>query len=224
MDKHDILTKEQWTEKMEKTVIQRSDVNKLIMNYLITEGFKEAAEKFQQESGMDAGDMSSLSARLKIRQSVQNGDIEQATSLVNQLYPELLDTDHYLFFHLQQQRLIELIRSGNIDGALKFAQDHLAERGEQHPQTLDELERTIALLAFEEPEKSPFGDLLNVSHRQKVASELNSAILKMEDEEQTNVKLAILLKQILWAQDELERKKLKFPKMTDLANACIEKP
>jgi len=33
---------------------------------------------------------------------------------------------------------------------------------------LTELERTLALLAFDEPSTSPFGDLLNLGHRQKV--------------------------------------------------------
>lgn len=68
----------------------------------------------------------------------------------------------------QQQHLIELIREGNVEGALEYAQTHLAERGEENPEILSELERTLALLAFEEPEKSPFGDLLHLCQRQKV--------------------------------------------------------
>ena len=73
---------------------------------------------------------------------------------------------------LQQQHLIELIRQRNIEAALDYAQTHLAERGEENPDILTELERTLALLAFEEPEKSPFGELLHLSQRQKV-SEFN---------------------------------------------------
>ena len=41
---------------------------------------------------------------------------------MNDLNPEILDTNPRLFFHLQQQRLIELIRSGDLDAALDFAQ------------------------------------------------------------------------------------------------------
>ena len=72
-------------------------------------------------------------------------------------------------FSFQQQHLIELIRSKNIESALDFAQTHLAERGEENPEILAELERTLALLAFDEPENSPFGDLLHPSQRQKVS-------------------------------------------------------
>ena len=37
-----------------------------------------------------------------------------------------------LVFHLQQQRLIELIRAGQIEEALQFAQEYLAPQGEEN--------------------------------------------------------------------------------------------
>ena len=52
---------------------------------------------------------------------------------------------------------------------MKYAQEELAERGEENKEVLSELERTLALLAFDKPEQSPFGDLLHPSHRQKVS-------------------------------------------------------
>lgn len=80
-------------------------------------GFKEAAEKFQAESGVEPDvDLSSLDNRILIREAVQDGRIQEATHLVNQLHPELLDNDRYLYFHLQQLHLIELIRAGKIEG------------------------------------------------------------------------------------------------------------
>ncbi len=87
------------------------------------------------------------------------------------MYISLQDNSNktMFLFVLQQQHLIELIRERNIEGALDFAQSHLAERGEENPEILSELERTLALLAFEEPEASPFGDLLHPSQRQKVS-------------------------------------------------------
>lgn len=56
----------------------------------------------------------------------------------------------------------------------------------------------------------------------QIASELNSAILKMENQEYTNPKLCSLLRMILWSQSELDKHNIKYPKMTDLANATIE--
>ncbi|XP_050306654.1 glucose-induced degradation protein 8-B homolog [Anthonomus grandis grandis] len=224
-EKHDISTKEDWLKLLEDNDVGRSNMNKLIMNYLVTEGFKEAAEKFQQESGVAPSvNLHSLDDRMKIRDAIMNGRIEEATTLINQLHAELLDNDRYLYFHLQQLHLIELIRLNRVEEALSFAQSHLSEAAEGDYAVLAELERTIALLAFEDPSSSPFGDLLSPSHRQKVASEVNAAILKMEHQETTGPKISTLLKLILWAQEKLNKKNVKYPKMTDLANATISDP
>ena len=95
----------------------------LYHNFRVTEGFKEAAEKFAVEAGFKApAELERLDERIKIRDAIQAGKIQEATALVNQLHPDLLDSDRYLFFHLQQQHLIELIRQKNIEEALRFAQ------------------------------------------------------------------------------------------------------
>jgi CTLH/CRA C-terminal to LisH motif domain len=52
---------------------------------------------------------------------------------------QILEEHAELTFHLQQQRLIELIRGGDADAALAFAQDILAPLGEEHPAFLAEL-------------------------------------------------------------------------------------
>lgn len=81
-----------------------------------------------------------------------------------------------ILFVFKQLHLIELIKEGNIEEALVFAQAKLSEVGEGNPTILTELERTLALLAFEEPQKSPFSDLLQTTHRQKVKFILNNII------------------------------------------------
>uniref|UniRef100_A0A182N0M9 CTLH domain-containing protein n=1 Tax=Anopheles dirus TaxID=7168 RepID=A0A182N0M9_9DIPT len=222
-DKGDGISKEEWQSRLETFPFKQDDINKLIMNYLVTEGFKEAAEKFQAESGVvPTVDLNSLDNRILIREAIQNGFIQEATHLVNQLHPELLDNDRYLYFHLQQLHLIELIRAGKIEEALTFAQTQISEAGESNPEVLNELERTLALLAFEKPQHSPFADLLEQTHRQKVASELNAAILKIEQQEQSSPRMINILKLILWGQTELDKKNVKYPKMLDLASATIE--
>lgn len=81
---------------------------------------------------------------------------------------------------MQQQQLIELIRESRVEEALKFASEQLAERGEEDPAILEELERTMALLAFENPEQSPFANLLSASHRQKVTTTIATYFLKLD--------------------------------------------
>lgn len=224
-DKPPEYSKEQWMNRLEGMHTQRLDMNKLIMNYLVTEGFKDAAEKFQEESGVVPSlDLNSMDNRIRIREAIQAGHTQEAIRLVNELYPELLDHDRYLYFRLQQLHLIELIRDGKVEEALDFAQTQLSEPGESEPTILIQLERALALLAFEEPSLSPFSHLLNMKQRHKVASEVNTAILKTEYHESPEPKLYSLLKLILWAQDELTKKKVKFPRMVDLGTTEIDSP
>ena len=64
--------KDEWMEKINDIRVPRSAMNKLIMNYLVTEGFKDAAEKFQEEAGMSPGqNLSLLDNRIRIRDSIQ---------------------------------------------------------------------------------------------------------------------------------------------------------
>ncbi|XP_068705037.1 glucose-induced degradation protein 8 homolog [Montipora capricornis] len=220
-DKGEEGNREEWMTKLTDMRFQRADMNRLIMDYLVTEGFKEAAEKFKIESGTQpSAPLDSLDERIKIRAAVQRGDMEEAIALTNKLNPEILDCKPHLYFHLQQQRLIELIRDKEIESAVDFAQNQLAEQGNEFPEFLEELERTMALLAFDNPQDSPFGELLCPSQRQKVASELNAAILEAENRE-TSPKLSNLLKLLLWAQTELDTKKVKFPKMVEVATGTF---
>lgn len=50
---------------------------------------------------------------------------------------------------------------------------------------------------------------------------MNASILFMENQE-TTPKLASLLKLLLWEQQELDKKKVKFPHMTDIGKGQIE--
>ena len=55
------------------------------------------------------------------------------------LWLQILEQQHQLSFHLQQQRLIELIRYGKTEEALEHAQEYLAPPGEEDPAFLEEL-------------------------------------------------------------------------------------
>lgn len=218
-----VITKEDWEKKLAAVRLRKEDLNKLVMNYLVTEGFVEAAQKFQEESGTEPDiDLATITDRMAVRKAVQCGDVQDAIERVNDLNPEILDTNPHLFFHLQQQRLIELIRSGKVEEALEFAQEELAPRGEENHAFLEELERTVALLAFEDTASCPVGDLLDMSQRQKTASELNAAILTSQSHEK-DPKLPSLLKLLVWVQNQLNDKAA-FPRINDVVTATVEDP
>lgn len=217
------ISKEKWLENLQFTRVSRSDMNRLIMNYLVYEGYKEAAHKFSVEAGVElSGDLVTLDERIIIRDAILSGKILEAINTINSIHPHLLDSDKHLLFRLLQQQTIELIREGKIEAALDFAQLHLAERGLKEPNVLPDIECTLALLAFNEPLLSPYSQLLHNSHRQKVASEVNEALLKMVDGEGDS-KLSHLLRLLHWTQDELKSSlKVKIPYMTDVATATLE--
>ncbi|KAL5715631.1 Glucose-induced degradation complex subunit [Ranunculus cassubicifolius] len=193
-----VITREEWEKKLNEVKIRKEDMNKLVMNFLVTEGYVDAAERFRTESGT------------------------QPSIDFSCFHMQILDTNPQLFFHLQQQRLIELIRHGKVEEALEFAQEELAPRGEENQSFLEELERTVALLAFEDVSNCPVGELLDISQRLKTASEVNAAILTSQSHEK-DPKLPSLLKMLVWAQNQLDEKAA-YPKINDLSTAALEDP
>lgn len=68
------------------------------------------------ESGIEPSvDLETLDERIKIREMILKGQIQEAIALINSLHPELLDTNRYLYFHLQ-------VRTGGRLFVLEFAE------------------------------------------------------------------------------------------------------
>ncbi|KAI0961895.1 hypothetical protein AcW1_000856 [Taiwanofungus camphoratus] len=184
------------------------------MDYLVIEGYKTAAEEFSREAGLESPvDFESIESRMCIREALQRGDVGDAITRVNDLNPEILDTNPALYFKLQQQKFIEYIRQGRIAEALQFAQEELAPRGEESPEFLSELEKTMALLAFESSPLVPpaISDLLSPSQRMKTAGEVNAAILESLSQGK-EAKLAGLLRLLCWGESMLGER-AEFPKL-----------
>ncbi|KXZ45335.1 hypothetical protein GPECTOR_56g432 [Gonium pectorale] len=217
------ISLETWDSKLAGVKVPKEDMNRLIMNFLVTEGYVEAARTFEKESGTPPGvNLDAITDRMEVRRALQGGDVDTAIERVNDLDPEILESQPQLYFHLQQQRLIELIRGGSVESALDFAQECLAPLAEENAEFLEELERTVALLAFEDSKASPVGDLMDVAQRQKTASELNAAILASQAQER-EPRLPLLLKMLLWAQAQLDER-ASYPRVNDLATAALVPP
>jgi len=193
-----------------------------VMEYLVKEGFKDAVLSFQEETGIDPGvNLAIMDDQIKIRDAVEAGSIQAAVELVNDVDPEILDTNSKLYFHLQQQQLLELIKQGDMEKVLEYASTELSARGEENPEFLDELEQSLSLLAFNDTSSCPFSELLQPSQKLKVVSELNAALLASQDQEATS-KLGTLMKLVLWAQGQLEKKGLDFPRLVSIADGKLD--
>src|SRR5262245_10660422 len=134
----------------------------IIMDYLLKQGFGQSALKWSQESSTYSSSKSlpqslsingvSLSpewllAREAINLAFLQGNIAEATRLLVNFSPGILDRHAHLKFIILQQQLIEMIRQDLMDESLAFAHD-LLQFAKQDAQILEELERTMALFAL----------------------------------------------------------------------------
>ena len=61
------------------------------MNYLVIQGYKDAAEKFSKEANVPPNvDLSTIRDRMNVRTAVESGNIDEAIERVNELDPEVI--------------------------------------------------------------------------------------------------------------------------------------
>jgi phage replication-related protein YjqB (UPF0714/DUF867 family) len=67
------------------------------MDYLVSEGYRSAAERFAKEADLDYPiTEESMQARVEIRSAIHAGDIETAITKINDLNPEVSGFLHTL--------------------------------------------------------------------------------------------------------------------------------
>ncbi|KAE8716948.1 LisH and RanBPM domains containing protein isoform 2 [Hibiscus syriacus] len=211
-----VITREEWEKRLNDVKIRKEDMNKLVMNFLVTEGYAEAAEKFRMESGTEYIDLATISDCMAVKKAVQCGNVEDAIEKVNDLNPEVGSWIQYIGY---KPATLFPSPTAEID-RIDSERTNRRSLGICSQSFLEELERTVSLLAFEDVSNCPVGELLDISQRLKTASELNAAILTSQSHEK-DPKLPSLLKMLLWAQlDE----KAAYPCINDLSNAALEDP
>ncbi|KAF2688197.1 hypothetical protein K458DRAFT_361207 [Lentithecium fluviatile CBS 122367] len=179
-------TQHHFQRKVDDIKPSKTDINFVVMDYLISEGYPRAAEKFAKEANIQLPlEEESIQSRVEIRCAIHAGDIDTAINKINDLNPQILDTDPALHFALLRLQLIELIRkctstpSTDITPALNFASSQLAPRAATNPDFLKDLELTMSLLIFLPADtlQPQLAVLLQPTLRRQVASKVNEAIL-----------------------------------------------
>ncbi len=67
-----------------------SDLNSVIMDYLVSEGYPSAAQKFALEANIQPQvDVESIRERVEIRNAIYGGDIQSAIEKINELNPQV---------------------------------------------------------------------------------------------------------------------------------------
>ncbi|KAF1990735.1 hypothetical protein K402DRAFT_389653 [Aulographum hederae CBS 113979] len=195
-----------------------SNINSVIMDYLINEGYPSAAKKFALEANIEpTANVESIEERVQIRNAIHAGDIQSAIERINELNPDILDLDAALHFSLLRLQLIELIRhctsspTADITPALSFAQTQLAPRAPTQPSFLEDLERTMALLIFPPENLTPqLAALLDPSLRQSVAQRVNEAILSIQGARR-EARIKGLIRLRAWSEQKARDTKKEIP-------------
>jgi|TARA_B110001450_G_C17261807_1_gene335810 hypothetical protein len=87
-----------WQKKLNEIEIPKPLMNRLVLNFLITEGYKEGAKKFIKEAGIDLESKENqdlkidfneqlIDHRMQIRKFILSGKIKQAIALINEINP-----------------------------------------------------------------------------------------------------------------------------------------
>ena len=91
---------------VELTYALNRDLNRLVMDYLVIEGYKSAAEEFSKETGLEGPvDFDSIENRMNIREALQRGDVGDAITRVNDLNPEVSVLFCQVLFRLGSERI-----------------------------------------------------------------------------------------------------------------------
>jgi hypothetical protein len=71
-------------------MLRYRDINSVVMDYLVSEGYPRAAEKFAKEANLKFPvDEESMRARVEIRRAIHIGDIDTAITKINDLNPQV---------------------------------------------------------------------------------------------------------------------------------------
>ncbi|ESQ36314.1 hypothetical protein EUTSA_v10008762mg [Eutrema salsugineum] len=163
----------------EHIVVDDNDIHSIVMSYLLHNCFNETADSLASctATKQPAIDRDNMERRKQIIHSILEKKALKAVELTEQLAQDLLEKNKDLHFDLLCLHFVELVCAGKCTEALEFAQTRLAPFGKVQ-KYIHKLEDAMALLAYEDHEKSPMFHLLSYEHRQQVADNLNRTILE----------------------------------------------
>ncbi|KAJ8762264.1 hypothetical protein K2173_007420 [Erythroxylum novogranatense] len=162
----------------EQVVIKDNDIHNIVLSYLVHNCYKETMEAFVACTGIKQPEdnLEDMNKRKKIVHYALERNGLKAIELTEQLDKNLLENNQDLYFDLLSLHFVELVCSSTCTEALEFAETKLTPFGRDQ-KYVEKIEDCMALLAYDDPEKSPMFHLLSMEYRQQVADNLNRAIL-----------------------------------------------
>ncbi|KAF0686999.1 Aste57867_21219 [Aphanomyces stellatus] len=174
-------------------MMDRNDVNALVMTYLVGMGHVKAAEVFAKETA-DEGvhedgevrqKMEKLREKARVKDLLRQGHVDEAISCLSSLAPTLIEENIPLAFELWKQKFIELIKRGLMQEAWEEVTSGLRGIIDRSDTGLSkelhsDMERALCLLAFESPSESPYASLLDPSLRIALSNRVYDALNEID--------------------------------------------
>ncbi|KAK5094590.1 hypothetical protein LTR24_003531 [Lithohypha guttulata] len=206
------------------------------MDFLVQEGYPDAAARFAEEANMATNAEDSLiEERVRIKNAIYRGDLQTAIEEINDVDVSILDNDPALIFSLLRLQCVELIKKvapapdsekpALVAAATNFAQCNLSPYTRRDPKFQKDLERAMALLIvpkevwgspdlLQSEQFSMFGDLsdlIDASQKMEVAKNVNAAILRLQGR-RGGSKIHTILQTRAWAEELAREKRIELPR------------
>ncbi|KAK4175018.1 CTLH/CRA C-terminal to lish motif domain-containing protein [Triangularia setosa] len=157
----------------------RQRLDRLIVDYMLRHGYNESADALAKERNMlELVDIDTFVAMSKIRQSLENGSVQEALAWCNENKKELRKMQSNLEFMLRCQQYIELNRSScpKLD-AIAHAKKYIIPFSNTYP---TEVSHIAGLLAYRsDTPHEPYASLYNSARWKMLADLFTDAHLKL---------------------------------------------
>uniref|UniRef100_A0A7S2SM91 CTLH domain-containing protein n=1 Tax=Mucochytrium quahogii TaxID=96639 RepID=A0A7S2SM91_9STRA len=207
-------SKREWDDVLLAAAVPKREMNHLVMDFFLCQGYVEAAREFRKEAvladDIEGDDIEGIKERNFIRNAILNERFEEAIQHLEQLGTDIFEGNKRLLFRLRKHILIEKIKNGEISEAILFAQVELAPLTAQVADLRKELEEVLSLLLFDDIESSPLSFLLEKEELLVTARKVNAMILQFQGQK-SDARLIHLFQEAQWSQDKLEEMHVDFP-------------
>ncbi|KAF2672114.1 lish motif-containing protein [Microthyrium microscopicum] len=211
-------TRSHFSRRVEEVRPSKGDINAVIMDYLLSEGYPDAAQKFASEANLlPELSIETIEHRVEIRNCILAGDIETAIERINDLNPQILDKNSKLHFALLRLQLVEIVKRGDPNNkedlmkAISFANKQLAPRAKESKEFIEDLEKGMALIIFPRDNLPvTLKPLLDPALRFDIAAQVNEAIL-LSSGSRREARIKDLIKLRQWSEQKARDMKKAIP-------------
>ncbi|KAK9834310.1 hypothetical protein WJX81_005519 [Elliptochloris bilobata] len=156
-------------------------LGELVFGYLQHHGHWETAAAVGRDVlggavSVSQADIADARSRQAVAEAAAAGRVEEAVDMAEALVPGALAAQPAVLFRLHCQRFLELVRARDDEGAMRYGRSVLSGAAASD-QDQELLQDALSLLAYEEPEASPCGELLGAKAREDAAAALSAALL-----------------------------------------------